>query len=156
MTTTTARGTTHCTVCDAELRPVDGEWITCPGTKDTCTDCCYLACYGGCCEGTPLDMQHAVYVTGHASGQTYLAHPTGCSWNTLPVMAFTRDQLTAIIERGDGVDDNGFGLTLRDGEILDVFDDTEAEELPTIRGILYGHVHTLYITEGREWTVVDD
>lgn len=72
------------------------------------------------------------------------------------MLAFTRNQLTAIIKAGDGADDNGFGLTLRGDEILDVFADTESEELSTIRGIIYGHVHTLYITEGRLWAQTEN
>lgn len=94
-------------------------------------------------------------IVGPTSGHLYAGYDTGERWNGSPVIAFTHAQLQALIEHGDGMDSNGYGLTYDpDTGFTDVSSDTETEPIPPqTMTDLDGAPVTVYIPDGRCWDV---
>ena len=93
----------------------------------------------------------ATHVVGPVAGRFYQALDTGERWNGAPVLAFTLDQMHALIAAGDGSDSNGYGLAIDTGQVLDVTGPCEHEPVPTIPAEVRGDAIVLYVPAGRVW-----
>lgn len=94
---------------------------------------------------------HTTRVIGPATERLHAAYATGEAWNGAPVLAFTAAQMRALIDAGDGVDSNGYGLTVQGGRFVDVLGPEENEEVPTITAEVLGAPCVLYVPAGRVW-----
>lgn len=93
-------------------------------------------------------------VIGPVTGRTHDAYATGEVHNGSPVLAFTAARVHALVDAGDGADSNGYGLTVRDGRVIDVTGPGESEDVPTITAEVDGSRCVLYVPEGRQWDEV--
>ena len=94
-------------------------------------------------------------VVGPATGSLYEAHDTGETWNGSPILAFTRSDLIALINAGDGADGNGCGLQNHAGRIVDVTGPNDLVDVPTMIADVRGDTLVLYAPEGRAWEETD-
>lgn len=93
----------------------------------------------------------ATAVIGPVTGTDHAAYATGEASNGSPVLAFTAEQIRALIGAGDGADANGYGLALQGDRIIDVTGPGESGDVPTITSEINGVSHVLYVPDGRQW-----
>lgn len=96
-----------------------------------------------------------VHIIGPNSDKVYAAIETGETWNGCAVLAFTEDTLRALIQEGDAIDWDGYGLDIVNDHMVDVADEDTYDQVPTIALTLAGTVQSLYAPQGRAWEILD-